>query len=140
MVKLRVLVLCIVVLNTDRGPGEVLKVVLQFDKENAVITLYEANLLLESWCPELGLVGPVTLPLSTAPGITELEQLDFFALMLEFVDRNERVGVAGDDSLSVTILTLSMAGGHHRKVPLVCRLKHVKELLKILNCVMLVTL
>ena len=140
MVQLRVLVLCIVVLDTDRGPGEVLQVVLKFDEEYAVITVYEANLLLESWCPELRLVGPVPLPLSTAPGIPELEQLDFFALMLELVDRYERVGVAGDDSFSVTILTLSMAGGHHRKVPLVSRLKHVKELFKIFNCVMLMTL
>ena len=96
-----------------------LQVVLQFYKEYAVITFYEANLLLESRCPELGPVGPITLPLSTAPGIAKLEQLDFLALMLEFVDRDERVCVARDDSLCVTILTLSMTSGHHGKVPLV---------------------
>ena len=95
------------------------KVVFQFNVENAIVSVDVIDLLLQLGRPERRIVGPVALPLSAAPRISQLEQLDFFASVIQFVDRYEGVGVSGDDTLSVSVFTLASTGHHHGEVALV---------------------
>ena len=53
VVKLRVGVLGIIVLNADGGPGEVLQVVFELYEELTIILVDKSDLLFESGCPEL---------------------------------------------------------------------------------------
>ena len=79
-------VLIWVIVYTDRGPREVLQVVIQLDEEDAIVTVNETYLLLQGRGPQRGVIGPVTSPLSSAPWISQLEESDFFALVLDLVD------------------------------------------------------
>lgn len=141
VIQLRVAVLFIVVLYTDGGPREVLDVVFEGDEEDPVVAVREAHLLFKSRCPESGIIRPVSLPFALTPWVPELEQLDLFALaILDLVDGDKRVGVARDDTLLSPVFALAVTSRHHDKVPLVCRLEHIKEILLVLDQVMMVRL
>ena len=49
------------------------QVVIQFNKEYAIIAIYKADLFFILICPEAGLVRPVTCPFAGAPRIAQLE-------------------------------------------------------------------
>ena len=49
------------------------------------------------------------------------------------MDRDERVRVAGDDTLISAILALAVACCHHGEVPSVSRLEHVEKVLNVLD-------
>ena len=53
VVELRVSILGVVVLNTDRGPREVLQVVFELYEELTIILIDETDLLFEGRCPKL---------------------------------------------------------------------------------------
>ena len=127
MVQLRVSILARVVFDADRGPREVLQVVTQLDEEDSVVAILVAYLLFERRGPQVGLIRPVTLPFALPPRVSKPEKLDFFALVLELVNRDQRVGMAGNDALIVPVLTLPVARGHHCESALICGLKHVEE-------------
>ena len=82
-------VLLIVVLNADACPCEVFQIVVQFDKEHSIVSIDEAEFLLESRCPERRLVRPVTLPHAASPRVAQLEQSDFFTLVRELLDLDQ---------------------------------------------------
>lgn len=63
-----------------------LQIVAQFDEEDAIVTIDEANLLLQGVCPGGRLIGPVTCPLALAPWVPQLEQFHLLSLMSELVD------------------------------------------------------
>ena len=60
--------------------------------------------------------------------------------MSKFVDRYEGIGMSRNDTLIITVFTLTMTSCHHRKVTFVSWLKHIKELLCAFNAIVLMTL
>ena len=71
-----------------------LEVVLQLNKELTIVFFQQIELLLKGRCPKWRFIGPVTLPLARAPGIAELEKPYAFTLVLDLMNRDERVSVA----------------------------------------------
>lgn len=71
-----------------------LKIVLKLDEEDAIVTIYETNFRLESRSPKVRLVRPVACPLARAPGVTQLHKAYILTLVLELMDRDERVSMA----------------------------------------------
>ena len=107
------------------------QVILELDEELAVVTIDEVALLLKRWRPERRLIGPVTLPLALTPRIAQPEQLDQFALALDLMNRDERVGMTRDHSFIIAVLTLTSACCHHGELALVSLLKHREESIRV---------
>ena len=70
MIELRVLVFVVIFFNADRSPREVLKVVIQLNEENTIVSVDEAAFLLQLRRPERRIVRPVALPFSTTPWVS----------------------------------------------------------------------
>lgn len=63
-----------------------LQVIVKFDEKDTIVTIGESYLLFKLWRPGSALVRPITLPLTGAPWITQLEKFELFALVLNLVD------------------------------------------------------
>ena len=70
VIELRVLVFVVIFFNADRSPREVLKVVIQLNEENTIVSVDEAAFLLQLRRPERRIVRPVALPFSTTPWVS----------------------------------------------------------------------
>jgi hypothetical protein len=67
----------------DRPVAENTPKILEVHPENAVVAIVVIlELLADFVCPFIGLVGPVTLPLTTSPRVPQLYQVDLIAVVV----------------------------------------------------------
>ena len=78
-------VLDCVAIDTYRCPLEVLEVVFLLDEEDAIVNVPETNFLLDFVGPVLRVVRPGTSPFAGTPRISQLEELEFAAFMLQSI-------------------------------------------------------
>ena len=109
---LRVPILLLILFCADARHAVLLPVVLQRDIEEAVVSDGRATNHAQLGRPLVRVVRPIAGPLARTPWIAQLEKSDLLFVQDELVSRNDRVCVAGDDTLRVLLLALTQAGCH----------------------------
>ena len=74
------------------------------------------------------------------PRVSQLQELDLLALVVELMDRDERVGMTRDYPTAAFHVFVVVAGCHHSEVSLVSLVQHIEEAFDILDLVVLYAL
>ena len=78
----------LVKLGTQAGHAVLFPVVLKWNEEEAIVSVYAAKTLPQLWCPLARLVRPVACPFTAAPRIAQLEQSDLLSIVDELMNRD----------------------------------------------------
>ena len=110
------LILLLILFGADARHAVFLPVVLKWDIEEAVVSDGRATNHAQLGRPLVRVVRPIASPLARTPWVAQLEKSDPLFVQDELVCRNDRVCVAGDDTLRVLLLALAQAGRHEGKL------------------------